>query len=192
MASSTSHREEIPYGDDDIIEAMSVNFDTAVDFLDLDLGIDLLGFLIADIEPGVGGVKATLLGIWRNFGQIRIIRAKKNVYSIRVGSEKLARRLIDGGPWNVKGFCFSIRHWPLYHSLDDILPVRASSWVQAHGIPKEMLSLNNGRKLGSMLGSVLEVEDPAKVGYRGYLRLRIDLDVCRPLPTSCLLPHRSN
>ena len=98
MASSSSHREEIPYGDDDIIEAMSVNFDTAVDFLDLDLGIDLLGFLIADIEPGVGGVKATLLGIWRNFGQIRIIRAKKNVYSIRVGSEKLARRLIDGGP----------------------------------------------------------------------------------------------
>lgn len=45
--------------------------------------------LIADIEPGASGVKATLLGIWKNIGQIRIIRAKKNVYSIRVGSQKL-------------------------------------------------------------------------------------------------------
>ncbi|KAK9922366.1 hypothetical protein M0R45_030833 [Rubus argutus] len=98
--------------------------------------------------------------IWK---QIRIIWAKKNIYSIRVGSEKLARRLIECGPWNVKGFCFTIRHWPLYHSVDDIEPTRATDWIQAHGIPREMLSVSNGRKLGSMLGSVIEVEDPAKV-----------------------------
>ncbi|KAK9904635.1 hypothetical protein M0R45_000527 [Rubus argutus] len=106
MASSSSFNGEIPYEDDEIIETMSVCFDQNVDLLDLDVGIDLLGYLIADIEPGVGGVKATLLAIWRNLGQIRIIRAKKNVYTIRVGSEKLASRLIEGGPWNVKAFAF--------------------------------------------------------------------------------------
>lgn len=116
------------------------------------------------------------------------MRAKKNIYSIRVGSESLARRLIEGGPWNVKGLCFTIRHWPLYHSVDDIEPSRATYWIQAHGIPREMLSKANGRKLGLMLGSVLEVEDPAVVGIRGYLRLRIDFDACKPLSTSCLLP----
>lgn len=73
MASSSSHREEIPFKDDEIIEVVSVNFDTVVDFLDLDLGFDLLGFLIVDIELGISGVKATLLGIWRNLGQICII-----------------------------------------------------------------------------------------------------------------------
>lgn len=147
MASSSSFNGEIPYEDDEIIETMSVFFDQNVDLLDLDVGIDLLGYLIADIEPGVGGVKATLLAIWRNLGQIRIIRAKKNVYTIRVGSEKLASRLIEGGPWNVKGFCFSILHWPLYHSVDDIEPNRATFWIQAHGIPREMLTQANGRKL---------------------------------------------
>lgn len=166
---------------------MSVNFEESVDLLDIGAGIDLLGILIADIEPGVGGVKATLLGIWRNLGQIKIMRAKKNIYSIRVGSESLARRLIEGGR-NAKGLCFTIRHWPLYHSVDDIEPSRATYWIQAHGIPKEMLSKTNERKLGLLLGSVLEVEDPAVVGIRGYLRLRIDFDVRKPLSTSCLLP----
>lgn len=191
MASSSSLSNETPFEDDEIIETMSVVFDSNVDLLDLEAGIDLLGYLIADIEPGVGGVKATLLGIWRNLGQIRIVRAKKNVYSIRVGSEKLACKLIEGGPWNVKGFCFSIRHWPLYHSVDDIEPTRATYWIQAHGIPREMLSLSNGRKLGNMLGSVFEVEDPAQVGYRGFLRMRIDLDARKPLPTCVQLPCRS-
>lgn len=183
---------EIPFEDEEIIEAMTVNFESEVDLLDLNAGIDLLGYLIADVEPGVGGVEATLLGLWLNLGQIRIVRAKKNVYSIRVGSEQLARRLIDFGPWNVKGYCFSIRHWPLYHSLDDIEPTRATYWIQAHGIPREMLTLSNGRKLGTILGSVFEVEDPAVAGYRGFLRLRIDLDASKPLPTCCLLPCRSS
>ncbi|KAK9938020.1 hypothetical protein M0R45_014781 [Rubus argutus] len=156
-----------------------------------DSGIDLLGILIADIEPGTGGAKAILLGLWKNFGHIRTIRAKKNVYSIKVGSQKLATRLIDGGPWNVKGFCFSIRHWPLYHSMDDIKPFCATYWIHAHGIPREMLSVANGRKLGSLLGSVINVENPSLVGNIGFLRLRIDLDTQKPLAISCLLPCQS-
>lgn len=189
MASSSSR--EIPFADDEIIEARSVAFDSNVELPDLGAGIDLLGFLIADIEPGAGGVKATLLGLWKNIGQIRIVRAKKNVYSISVGSEKLARRLIDGSPWNVKGYCFSLRNWPLHLSIDDIEPTRSIYWIQAHGIPREMLSVSNGRKLGALLGSLLEVEDPAKVGNRGFLRLRIDIDASKPLSTSCLLPCHS-
>ncbi|KAK9928068.1 hypothetical protein M0R45_025222 [Rubus argutus] len=153
MVSPFHLSEDIPFEDEEIIEAMSVNFDQSVDLLDLASRIDLLGYLIADIEPGVGGVKATLLGIWRNFGQIRIMCAKKNVYTIR--------------------------------------PTRATYWIQAHGIPKEMLSIVNGRKLENILGSVIEVEDPAMVGYRGFLRLRIDLNANKPLPTFCQLPCHS-
>lgn len=93
--------------------------------------------------------------------------------------------------WNVKGFCFSIRHWPLYQSIDDIEPNRATYWIHAHGIPREMLSIANGRKLGSLLGSVIDVEDPSLVGNRGFLRLRINFDAHKPLATSCFLPYRA-
>ncbi|KAK9926534.1 hypothetical protein M0R45_023760 [Rubus argutus] len=188
MASSSRQPDHIPYEDDEIIEAMSVEFDHDLDFLDREKGIHLWGILIADEEPGMGAVKATLVGIWKALGQIRITRAKKNIYSITVGSEKLARRLIDGCPWNVRGFCFTVKHWPLYQSLDDIEPVKATYWVQAHGIPGNQISISNGRKLGSLIGFILEVEDPSVVGNRGFLRVRIDLDARKPLPTGCRLP----
>lgn len=191
MTSSSSQPGEIPFEDDEIIEAMSVEFDQTLDFLDLEKGIHLLGILVADEEPGMRAVKSTLVGIWKALGQIRITRAKKNIYSITVGCEKLARRLIDGCPWNVRGYGFSVRHWPLYHSLDDIEPIRATYWVHAHGIPGNQITVPNGRKLGSLLGSVLEVEDPLVVGNHGFLKLRIDLDARKPLPTSCRLPTSS-
>lgn len=88
----------------------------------------------------------------------------------------MASRIIEGGPWNVKGFCFSIRHWPLYHFVNDIEQIHATYWGQVHGIPREMLTQVNGRKLGTMLRSVFEVEDPTLGGHRGFLRMRIDQD----------------
>lgn len=57
-----------PEVDDDIIEAMSVNFEESVDLLDIGPGIDLLGILIADIEPGVGGSQSHFAGNLEEFG----------------------------------------------------------------------------------------------------------------------------
>ncbi|KAK9942661.1 hypothetical protein M0R45_008314 [Rubus argutus] len=114
MASSSRQQSDIPFEDDEVVEAMSVEFEQSFDFLDLEGEIHLLGILIADEEPGMGGVKATL-----------------------------------------SDFC--------------------CKW----------------KELGALLGSVLEVEDPVAVGYRGFLRLRVDLDARKPLPTSCRLPSSS-
>ncbi|XP_062021138.1 uncharacterized protein LOC133737632 [Rosa rugosa] len=129
------------------------------------------------------------MGIWRTLGQIRIIRVKKNAYCITTGSEKLARKLLEESLWNIKGYCFSVRHWPKYHSLDDIATNRAIFWIQAHGIPLNQITVGNGRKLGNILGSVIECEDPLVAGNRGFLRIRVDFDTSKPLATFVQLPR---
>lgn len=78
MVSSSFTVGKVPFEDDEIIEAMTVNFEIDVDLLDLNPGIELLGYLIADVEPGVGGVKATLYGTI--LAKFRIVRVKKNIY----------------------------------------------------------------------------------------------------------------
>ncbi|XP_024156254.1 uncharacterized protein At4g02000-like [Rosa chinensis] len=185
----TSTPQNIPYEDEGIIEAMSICFEDTADFLDLEAGINLLGILIAEEEPGLGSVKATLMGMWKSLGQIRIIQVKKNTYSLTVGSEKLASKLINESPWNVKGYCLSVRHWPHFHSIDDMDTNRPTYWIQAHGIPLDQMTKNNGRKLGELLGSTLEVEDPKVVGIKGYLQMRVDFDTRRPLATFVQLPR---
>ncbi|KAL6134631.1 hypothetical protein ACLB2K_066860 [Fragaria x ananassa] len=163
MASSSNCHEDLPFEDEEIIEAISCCFEEKANFLDHETGINLLGILVADEELGMGGIQAKLMSMWKAIGQVRIIRIKKNAYSLYVGSEKLARRLIDDSPWNVKGFCFSVRLWPNHHSFEEIETCRATYWIQPHGIPPELMTKNNGRKLEEMLGSVLEVEDPNEV-----------------------------
>lgn len=180
---------------------MEMNFDEEIELEDLSIeleselevsesvsGIQLLGILISDVEPGVGGVKSALQGMWHNLGQIRITRAKKNVFTVTVGDERAARRLIDGAPWNIKGSCFSVRHWPANLSIDEINPHRATYWIQAHGLSRQLLNVRNGHKIGGMIGTVLEVEDPDRMGFRGFLRMRVDFDTRRPLATWIWLP----
>ncbi|XP_050379552.1 uncharacterized protein LOC126796881 [Argentina anserina] len=115
---------------------------------------------------------------------------KKNTYSITVGSEKLATKLLDDGPWDVRGQCFSVHHWPRSLSLEKMETMRATYWIQAHGIPPDMMKVVNGRKLGNMIGSVMDVENPDIVGNRGYLRIRVDFNATRPLATYVNFPRR--
>ncbi|KAL6190941.1 hypothetical protein ACLB2K_037335 [Fragaria x ananassa] len=181
MDSSSSTRDEILFEDDGIIEAKSVCFEDNTDSANIKVDISLLGILIADEEPGLGGVKAALMGMWKALGQIQIVRVTMNTYCLSVGSEKLASKLLNDSPWGVKGLCFTIKHWPRYQSIDEIITHRATYWIQGHGVPWNQINKSNGRKLGCILGSVMEVEDPVVTGNRGYLRIRVDFDTRNPL-----------
>lgn len=175
--------------DDLLLDEMSDHFDRSCDVEErIKNQISLVGLLVADHEPLQSVVKDVLRALWSNMGTIKVLWAKENVYSISVGDEVVARRLMDGSPWFIKGFTFTIKSWPLYHSLDDIIPDRAIFWVQAHGLPRNMCSHGSARKLRARIGSVMEIEDVEEVGFRGFLRMRIDLDASKPLPSGFSIP----
>ncbi|CAL8172062.1 unnamed protein product [Prunus armeniaca] len=175
--------------DELMMEEMSIHFDDSLDLEEnIENKITLVGLLIADHEPTQGIVKDVLRAIWTNMGQVKVLKAKENVYSITVGDEAVASRLIDGSPWFIKGNPFTIKPWPLYHSLDDIVANRAVFWVQAHGIPRNFCTMKNARTLGERVGAVLEVENLETTGFRGFLRLKIDFDATKPLIPSFTMP----
>lgn len=53
-------------------------------------------------------------------GNIKICRAKENVYAIEVRNEKMAKRILEGNPLLIKGASFTIKLWPMYLSLYEI------------------------------------------------------------------------
>lgn len=95
-------------------------------------------------------------------GVVLVFRAKANIYAIIIGEENVARKLLEGNPWFIKNYSFSVKFWPFYHSLHDIEADRVIYWIQAHGIPKNYYTVKNARNLGSKIGSILEFEDSSK------------------------------
>lgn len=70
-------------------------------------------------------VKEVLRNAWNKIGVVKVLRAKPNVFAITVGEESMVRHLMEGNPLFIKDYMFSVKLWPSYHSLDDIIADRA-------------------------------------------------------------------
>ncbi|KAK9993994.1 hypothetical protein SO802_023697 [Lithocarpus litseifolius] len=61
-------------------------------------------------------------------------------------------------------------------------------WMQIHNIPPNLVTQETGESIGTRLGSVLQVADPEDDVTGGeFLRVRIKIDISRPLPRCCKL-----
>ncbi|VVA40746.1 PREDICTED: reverse mRNAase [Prunus dulcis] len=134
------------------------------------------------VEPPQTIVKEILRAAWSRMGVVKVNKAKENVYSITVAEKEVASRILDGNPWFIKGYTFTVKLWPLYHSLDDIQADKAIYWVQAHGLPRILCTPKNARQFGSRIGAVMEVD------FRGFLRMRIDMNTAKPLAPGFFMP----
>lgn len=61
-------------------------------------------------------------------------------------------------------------------------------WQQIHNVPQCLLTQETGELVGKTLGTMVQVVDLEDDGARGeFLRVRIALDISRPLPRCCKL-----
>ncbi|CAL9024313.1 unnamed protein product [Prunus brigantina] len=101
---------------------------------------------MADKLPNQGATKGISRKSWEQMGEAKISVVKDNLLAITVESEEMARRIIEGGPWAVMGYAFSIHH----------------------------------------------LDDPNQTeGYRGFLRLKVELDARKPLVKGFWIPRRN-
>ncbi|KAM1851055.1 hypothetical protein ACFX13_015167 [Malus domestica] len=171
------------------MDCLNITFEDSLDLEErFEDNIHLVGRLIADNEPSQYVVNEVLISAWNKMGVVRVQKAKPNVYAITVGEAAVARQILEGNPWFIRDYTFSVKLWSTYHFLDGIEANKAVFWIQAHGIPRNLCSIKNATCLGEKIRAVLEVEDPVEVGFRGFFRIRVDFDVQRPLVTYCSVP----
>lgn len=101
----------------------------------------------------------------------------------------MANKIIEEGPWSVMGFCFSVQRWPSNLAIEEAPTHMVAYWIQAHGIPLNLMSAGNAREIGEKLGTVLEVEDPWNNGPRGFLRIHTLIDTTNPFAAGFWLPR---
>ncbi|KAM2203275.1 hypothetical protein ACFX1R_002880 [Malus domestica] len=160
-----------------------------LDLVDANGGVCMIAFIFADKPPNHGASVGLLKKAWTHLGEVRVSTKSDTIFAITVPDQLTVSNILEGGLWSVAGFCCTAQLWPKDLAFEEIPPYRVVYWVRLHGVPLGQYSVENAKSIGEAYGEVLRVEDPFNCpdGVRGFLRIRLQLDARKPIPSGCWL-----
>ncbi|OMO61796.1 hypothetical protein CCACVL1_23233 [Corchorus capsularis] len=151
----------------------------------------LIGKIISDKPVNRRGAMGVLRSMWPSRDCPVITELGSQTYGLAFNSEDLMLQAMIDSPWNVMGFCLILKKWEVEKSISEIPFHKVQYWIQIHGLPLEMQNLNNIKKIGSTIGSIIILEKPEWNQGKGrcYMRDRIEIDARKPLLPGFWVPR---
>ncbi|XP_042952204.1 uncharacterized protein LOC122289286 [Carya illinoinensis] len=135
--------------------------------------------------------KSTMAKVWNLEGWITFKEIGFNKFLIEFQLLSDKRKVLQGRPWSFDRHLICMKDFK-----DDLAPNEISFktepfWVQLHNVPFAVMNVEQGVKLGSVIGKVHTVEtDDQGCGWGRHLRIRVDVDINKPLPRGKLIKVR--
>ncbi|KAL7189821.1 hypothetical protein ACSBR1_039458 [Camellia fascicularis] len=103
-------------------------------------------------------------------------------------------RVLQESPWSVMGSLLVLQTLPLGKAIDELEFRWSPFWVQVHGLPFDKMTRAHGEVISSRIGRLVEIEAPSDglLIHRSFLRLRIEVDVSKPLLQGFILYRRNS
>jgi hypothetical protein len=146
------------------------------------VGKCLIGKIWTDKSVNHEAFKLVFSNIWRIVGSVEFKELKDNIWLFEFSDEGDKRRVLEGRPWSFD------RHIVVLNEFDGSTPPsqlefnRSPFWVQVHDMPLLCMNKNVGTKIGKSLGDLEDVDVAGNgLGWGSYLRLRVSLDITKPL-----------
>nr|POE84818.1 hypothetical protein CFP56_75832 [Quercus suber] len=153
----------------------------------------LIEKLITHKNVGVTAITDVVNRGWKPNRQIRVIRLDRDTYKFLFNHKADMNNAFKRRPWSIKGGHLILKHWNSPLIWQEIPFTTSTVWVQVHGLPKLRKSPSNLRKIGEMVGTVVELNLAGEGGtiWRKFLRVQIELDVLKPLMPGFFLPREN-
>uniref|UniRef100_A0A2N9GET6 CCHC-type domain-containing protein n=1 Tax=Fagus sylvatica TaxID=28930 RepID=A0A2N9GET6_FAGSY len=151
----------------------------------------LVGKLLTKKHVGKGLMKEILKRAWntRYDFEITVLDANKFVFAFQHDLDK--RKVFEGRPWTVKGHFLVLKEWHPQQTVQEIEFDSTEVWIQVHGLPLDLVSDTNVKKIGQKVGRVIEVDMASKVSmiWQKYVRVRVEIEVDKPLIAGMFAPR---
>jgi hypothetical protein len=142
----------------------------------------LVGKLIADHFVGKDVIKRSLIKGWRLSEQVAFKVLGDNLFLLEFEKEEDKIRVFKGRPWFFEESIFAIEDFDGLSSPAEVVFEKVAFWVRMLNLPLACMGKEVGLQIGATMGEVEEVDtDEDGVGWGKFLRVRIRLDVTKPL-----------
>jgi hypothetical protein len=149
-----------------------------------------VGKLLAQKSHNTSHVRSTLLSVWGFAKPFSMEVLEPNKYLFTVSQESIYQRILDLGPWNVKGSLLLLQPWSSKLAIDEVKLQYCAFWVQVHELPRQFMTTKNAIRIGKTIGDILELDNNNSTGIisRPFIRMKIELNTSRPLASGFYMP----
>ncbi|KAF4401367.1 hypothetical protein G4B88_001561 [Cannabis sativa] len=120
----------------------------------------LYGLVVAPMTVDVNHILDFASKIWNKkvvVFELSDVSSRTNRFKLGFECEEDRQWALDNGPWSFRGYTFALRAW--LPSVEGSTPSDTFClWVQIHNLPHEFFSVDNGNRLGGLVGKVIKVE----------------------------------
>jgi hypothetical protein len=142
----------------------------------------VVGKLLADRSVGKEIIKTPLIRAWQPTKGVTFKTLGTNLYLIDFKDECDKIRIMEGRPWFFDGNLVSLADFDGVKPVAELEFEKVPFWVRMYNLPLACMSKAMGLRIGASVGEVLEVDvDDEGVGWGEFLRVRIVLDLTKPL-----------
>jgi hypothetical protein len=151
----------------------------------------IVGKLLSSRPPSTYWLSVSLSNSWTFAHPFEIADLPESKYLIRVSSKAHVDKIMELGPWNIKGSLLVLKPWTPELTFDEVIPIHCPFWVQAHSLPLQNMTARNAISIAKSLGTLSPVvpsQTPVIVSTH-HLRFRVAIDTTRPLVPRFSLPR---
>lgn len=143
----------------------------------------LTGKLSSAKPPHPQWVRDTLVAAGKFANPIEIETVPSDKFMFKVFQRSHAERILQQGPWNVRGFLLILKPWPPELAFEEVELTIYPFWIQVHGLPLQNMTAINAIKIGKSQGCLLEVENGEVRGIIccHHLRFKVEIEISKPI-----------
>ncbi|KAL7184403.1 hypothetical protein ACSBR2_026540 [Camellia fascicularis] len=154
----------------------------------------LIGKILAPKRLNIPAVSSIVKGAWKTRASFSIAPWNDNLFLFTFEDAEDRRWVLQEAPWSIMGNLMILQPLQKGTPVTDLEFLWSPFWVQVHGLPPEKLTKANGELIGNRIGRLIRVEAHCEglLLYRNFLRIRVELNISKPLPRGFFLQHNDS
>ncbi|CAN1780107.1 Uncharacterized protein At4g02000 [Linum perenne] len=166
----SDEEEELVFNRDDVIATEE------------DYSLCLVGVLLTNKQYNFPAFQSRMASLWQPGRRVAIEELGNKLVLFRFNHIVDLRRVMELGPWSFDSSLLVLKEVQPGETPYTVDLTRVDFWVQVCDLPATMYTEKVGTALGNFVGRFVEYDESNLVPFdREYMRLRVSLDISKPL-----------